>query len=1090
MELGLVQKIDIDEEMQQAYLDYAMSVIVSRALPDARDGLKPVHRRILYAMYDMGLRADSTFKKSARIVGEVMGKYHPHGDMTVYDAMARMAQDFSMRCVLVDGQGNFGSMDGDPPAAMRYTEARLTSAAIEMLRDITKDTVDFDTNFDDTLSEPTVLPAAIPNMLVNGATGIAVGMSTSIPPHNLGEVVDALKYMLSNWAKLDDIGLEDLMHFIQGPDFPTGGLILQDGSEDALATAYGSGRGRMTVQARAHLEEMERGRNRIIVTELPYMTNKSSLIERIATLVRDERVEGIADLRDESDRQGMRIVIELVKTANPEDVLRDLYKYTPMQSTFSLIMLALVDGEPRLLTLKQALRVYLDHRLEIIRRRSEHDLRRAKQRAHILEGLRVALKNLDAVISLIRNAPDADTARSRLMRRFKLSEAQAQAILDMQLRRLASLERKKVELEYKETLELIKELEGLLRSPRKMRQTVADELDEVKSAYGDRRRTQIVHLKEGEEGQSFLTATDLLPESTVWVMASGDGLVARTLEDKLPRQSGYEAPAQVLRVNTRDTLYFVTEDGTTAALPLHAVPEAEKPSEGTPFHKISPLGQNDRLVAMFTLPPKEERAEGWYLMTVSRQGMVKKSEIGELPGPAANTFLVARVNEGDRLGWVQFTDGNSEIMLITASGMAIRFDEDSVRPMGLVAAGVIGMKLAEGDEVVGVATLPNRGEVFMIASDGNAKRVKANQFPTQGRYGQGVVAWKLVGDVKVVGMTIGKGTQRVTLHLDKLAPKVARLDEAPIQGRPARGKNIQDLREDDQVVMLTVPWDSARLVKEAKSSSGRAGGSSRGGQRTRKPTSGTTKKRTTTRKTSPRKTGTTSTTKGTTSRRSRTASKSGTEAGSPASKKSTTSTTRRRRTTSKPTTKTESSSAPKTTASTEAPKSKTRSRKTTPEAGTESEIKVTRRATKGTTQRASKGQTRSASTRSKTGTSQKTTRQPRSGSTTSSRPAAKRSQAKTEAGATSDQKPPEVKAPTGEVKAKTDVGQKSSDPQQLQMGILDDVEVKARPTQSARRTSSATKTAIRPAKGGKIVTRKPSGSKPSRRRTTRKKSGE
>jgi DNA gyrase subunit A len=471
----MVRSIDIDKEMQQAYLDYAMSVIVARALPDARDGLKPVHRRILFSMFDMGLRPESMFKKSARIVGEVMGKYHPHGDQAVYDAMARFAQDFSMRYLLVEGQGNFGSVDGDPPAAMRYTEARLTAASMQMLADIQRDTVNFSPNFDGTLSEPNVLPAALPNLLVNGATGIAVGMSTSIPPHNLGEVIDALRYMLANWDNLDDISVDDLMRFIKGPDFPTGGIIVQaEEDESGLHAAYGAGRGRVTVQAKAHIEEMGRGRNRIIVSELPYMTNKSSLIERIAELVREERLEGIADLRDESDRQGLRIMIELNKAAEPQQVLADLYKLTPMRSTFGIIMLALVDGEPRLLSLKQALRVYIDHRLEVVRRRAEHDLEKARQRAHILEGLRIALKNLDEVIDLIRKAPDVETARIRLMKRFRLSEIQAQSILDMQLRRLAALERKKIEEEYKEVTALIKELESLLRSPKKMRGLVGD----------------------------------------------------------------------------------------------------------------------------------------------------------------------------------------------------------------------------------------------------------------------------------------------------------------------------------------------------------------------------------------------------------------------------------------------------------------------------------------------------------------------------------------------------------------------------------------------------------------------------------------
>jgi len=822
MELGLVRRIDIDAEMQQAYLDYAMSVIVARALPDARDGLKPVHRRILYAMYDMGLRPDSPYKKSARIVGEVLGKYHPHGDMAVYEAMARMAQDFSMRCLLVDGQGNFGSVDGDPPAAMRYTEARLEAPALHMLADIQKDTVDFEPNFDESLNEPTVLPSAIPNLLVNGATGIAVGMSTSVPPHNLGEVVDALKHILQNWERLDDIGLEDLMRFIQGPDFPTGGVILQDGGEDSLSAAYGTGRGRVTVQARAHLEEMERGRNRIIVNELPYMTNKSALIERIAELAREGKLEGLADLRDESDRQGMRIVIELTKTADPEAVLRDLYKHTPMQSTFSIIMLALVEGEPRLLSLKQALRVYLDHRLEIIRRRNLYDLEKARQRAHILEGLRVALKNLDEVIDLIRKAQDVDAARTRLMKRFRLSDLQAQAILDMQLRRLAALERKKIEDEYKELLVLIKELEGLLRSPKKMRQVVSDELQAVKEAYGDRRRTQIVHLEKGDEKKSLLTIVDLAPEKMTWLLVTPEGLLSRTLEDKLPRQSGSEAPAWLLRVNTRDTLYLACEQGETAAVPLLAIPETDNPNDGLPYAKASALTEQQRLAALFTLPPKGERAEDWYVLTVTRQGMVKKTAVSELPGPSANAFTLVKVNEGDKLGWLRLTDGRADVLLVTASGMAIRFSEDEVRPMGMVAAGVMGIKLQAKDEVVGMEVLPQPGEIFMLASDGSAKRVPVAQFPRQGRYGQGVVAWKQPAKAQIVGLAIGRGTMRATLYLSKLAPKMVRLDEAPLRGRAASGSRLPDVRPGEQVLRLTVPWEVERPLAGAKGGDGAA----------------------------------------------------------------------------------------------------------------------------------------------------------------------------------------------------------------------------------------------------------------------------
>ena len=809
MEVGLVRSVDIDREMQQAYLDYAMSVIVARALPDARDGLKPVHRRILFAMHDMGIRIDSSHKKSARIVGEVLGKYHPHGDMAVYDAMARMAQPFSMRCMLVDGQGNFGSVDGDPPAAMRYTEARLAAPAMDMLADIQKNTVDFSDNFDGSLKEPDVLPAAIPNLLVNGSTGIAVGMSTSIPPHNLGEVVDALVFMLDHWDRLDDINVEDLMRFIKGPDFPTGGIIVHTDQEEGMTSAYGSGRGRVTVQARAHIEEMERGRTRIIVTELPYMTNKSSLIERIAELAREERVEGLADLRDESDRQGLRVVIELNKTADPEKVLQDLYSKTSMRSTFGIIMLALVDGEPRMLSLKQALRVYLDHRLLVVRRRAQHDLDKARARAHILEGLRIALKNLDDVIALIRRAPDVETARTRLMKRFRLTEIQAQAILDMALRRLAALERKKIEDEYKEVTALIKELESLLRSPRKMRLVVAGELATVRAAYADRRRTQIVSLKAGESGSATLTQGDLTPQNKVWISVTREGLVSRSLDEKPPRISGREAPYWLVSANTRDTLYLVSEQGDTAALPVHSVPEQETPSQGVPAHKISVLREADRLAAVFTLPRREDRPAGWFVLTATRQGMVKKTTIDEVPGPAARVFPLVKVNEGDRLGWVRLTDGKGDVLLVTTNGMAIRFKEVDVRPMGMAAAGVGGIKLQALDELAGMEILPPQAEVLMVNSQGKAKRVSAAQFPIQGRYGLGVAAWKQTRTTRLVGIAVGGSTTQVTLHLDKLAPKSLRFDEAPAQTRVAAGKSVVDLKAGDSLVDLSITWDIA-----------------------------------------------------------------------------------------------------------------------------------------------------------------------------------------------------------------------------------------------------------------------------------------
>jgi DNA gyrase subunit A len=869
MEVGLVQKIDIDHEMQQAYLDYAMSVIVARALPDARDGLKPVHRRILFAMYDMGMRPDSAYKKSARIVGEVLGKYHPHGDMAVYDAMARMAQDFSMRYQLVDGQGNFGSVDGDPPAAMRYTEARLAKPAMDILADIGKNTVNFNNNFDGTLTEPAVLPSALPNLLVNGATGIAVGMATSIPPHNLGEIVDAMRHLLDRWEDLDEVGIEDLMRFVQGPDFPTGGVIVHSAGEEGLISAYSTGRGRVNIQARAHLEEMERGRSRIIVTELPYMTNKASLIERIAELVREEKLEGITDLRDESDRQGMRIVIELSKTAEPEAVLRDLYKHTPMQTTFSLNMLALVDGEPRLLGLKQAMRVYLEHRLEIVRRRSEHDLERARQRAHILEGLRAALKNLDEVIDIIRKAQDVETARLRLVKRFKLTDIQAQAILDMQLRRLAALERKKIEDEYKELLVLIKELEALLRSPKKMRQVVGDELQIVREAYGDRRRTHIVELKAGQTRATLLTAGELVPEKDIWLVVTADGLISRSHEAGTPRLSGKEAPAWLLKANTRNTLYLLSDGGEAAAVPVHAIPETDNPMEGAPLAKASPLRDSNRLVGLFSVPPKSGQAEngnGGYVITVTAQGMLKKSALSELPGPSANTFTLAKVNEGDRLGWVLLSSGKNELLLATAQGMAIRFSEDEVRPMGLAAAGVMGIKLGVGDFVAGAVLLPQPGDVFLITDSGKAKRVPANHFPRQGRYGLGVQAWKLAPKENLVGLAVGKGTTRAALHTNRLLPKAIRLDEAPLQTRVARGQVIQELKPGDLIIRLTI-------ADEATAASKTGSGTKRGGSQraAAKPKTAAPKTRTITKAAPPAKTR--AKTKTATAAKSRTASK-------------------------------------------------------------------------------------------------------------------------------------------------------------------------------------------------------------------------
>jgi len=803
MEIGLVRKIDIDHEMRQSYLDYAMSVIVARALPDARDGLKPVQRRVLYAMYDMGIRPDSEYKKSARIVGEVLGKYHPHGDMAVYESMARLAQDFSMRYTLVDGQGNFGSVDGDPPAAMRYTEARLAKFSMELLNQIDRDTVNFLRNFDDTLDEPEVLPAAVPNLLVNGASGIAVGMATNIPPHNLNEVVDALSFMLRGWERLDDISITDLMKFIQGPDFPTGGIILQEHDENELLSAYATGRGRVLLRGRVAIEEMGRGRDRFIITELPFLANKSSLIERIAELVRAGHLEGIADLRDESDRHGMRIVIELKQGAEEDKLLRELYQRTPLQTTVGINLLALVDGEPRLLTLKQALKVYLEHRISVVKRRVEFDLAKAKARTHILEGLRIAIKFLDEIIKLIRNSADAEQAKTRLMKKYKLSEVQAQAILDMPLKRLAALERKKLEDEYKEVSALIKDLTALLKSPKKLRQEVEVELQAVKANYGDRRRTQIVSLKKGKAADDLLTITDVTPAETVWVGAMADGIIGRTHNDEMPRVSGRQAPRWLLKANTHQTMYIAARDGRAAAVAVQAIPEVEKFSDGIPLSKLSPFNEDETIKAMFVVPTKNQLPETCYAMTVSRGGMVKKSDIQELPGPSAQLVTLVKVNEGDELGFAFLTQGTDEVLLATRQGMAIRFSEEDVRPMGLVAAGVNGIKLAEEDCIVGAESVRPGEELLLVADNGKGWRIPETEFPRQGRYGAGVTACKLPEGAQLAGMMQGKKSQTGIVHFKEYAARVVKVSDIVAGKRTKVGQELVAVKPDDKVIGLS-----------------------------------------------------------------------------------------------------------------------------------------------------------------------------------------------------------------------------------------------------------------------------------------------
>ena len=815
MEVGLVRQIDIDAEMQQSYLDYAMSVIVARALPDARDGLKPVHRRILYAMHAMGIRPTLEHKKSARIVGEVLGKYHPHGDMAVYEAMVRMAQDFSMRYPLIDGQGNFGSVDGDPPAAMRYTEARLAPLAMDMLLSIDKETVDLTDNFDGTLFEPVVLPTSVPNLLVNGSTGIAVGMATSIPPHNMTEVCNALAFMLDNWSRLEKVSVEDLMQFIQGPDFPTGGIIVHErGEGEGLTAAYATGRGRIVVQAKAHVEDMGRGRARIIVTELPYLTNKSSLIERIAELSRSGDLEGLSDLRDESDRQGLRIVLELAKTAQPEKVLAELYRRTPMQSTFGVNMLALVDGEPRLLSLKQALRVYLEHRLTVIQRRSAFDLARSREHAHILQGYRVALEHLDEVIKLIRAAPDAEQARLRLIKRFKLSDTQTRAILDLPLKRLSALERKKIEEDYRATQARIRELEALLASDKKQRQAILDELDDLKSRFGDRRLTQIYQTKRGRQGRKPLTADDLAPAKDTWVVVTTDGLISRTPTARLPRMAGRSTPALLLGATARDTLYLFDRRGQGCALAVHTLPECDDPKDGNPVAGATPFGPGADLVSGVVLPADRPASTRASLLLATRDGILKKIALEGLPGPSARPFGAINLASGDELGWARLSGGEDHLLLVSRAGAGIRFSEEEIRPTGLAAGGVLGMRLEVDDLLVGVDPTAPKSEVLLVTARGQVKRVDVGQFPLQRRNGKGVRAWKLESGDALVAAGVGSAEDRAVIHLQRSPDRSIAFSDAPRRTRAGRGKALIEVRENDRVISLSVPQARPTVSEE------------------------------------------------------------------------------------------------------------------------------------------------------------------------------------------------------------------------------------------------------------------------------------
>lgn len=804
-----VQRVNIEQEMRDAYLDYAMSVIIARALPDARDGLKPVHRRILYAMYDMGLRSATPYKKSARIVGEVLGKYHPHGDGAVYESMVRMAQDFSLRYMLVDGQGNYGSIDGDGPAAMRYTEARMAEIGEELLVDIGKETVDFIDNFDGSLQEPAVLPSSIPNLLVNGSSGIAVGMSTNIPPHNLAEVCSALIFLLNNWERMEDISVSDLMQYVKGPDFPTGGIVYRhkDGAledeDDTLLVAYATGRGKITVRAKVHIEDMGRGKSRIIVTELPYQTNKTALIERIASLVRDGRLDGLADLRDESDRQGLRLVVELQRGVDAPEVLAKLFKLTPLQDTFSIIMLALVNNEPRVLSLKQVLRVYLEHRLEVIRRRSEFDLARARERAHILEGLLKAIDALDKVIATIRKSPDAETARGNLINLLGISEIQAQAILDMQLRRLAALESQKIQDEYKEKQELIAYLEGLLQSSEQMRQVIAGELNDIRNAYGDRRRTLIAD----STADSANPADLLLPEESTWISMTTAGKLSRGVDNAPPAVGEMtEAPRFILEGTTNQVLYVFTASGQCATIPVQILPQVGDPAEGSAFSSLCGLNASDVVVGVWSLPPG---LEAGYLFFTSLGGQVKRIRLADLPGLTSNVFTVMNVGEDDAVGWVFPTDGVQEVVLTTNEAQAIRFREDDVRPTGLPAGGMRGIKLGGPRGRVVGANIIHEGEyMFTVTEDGIAKISKAEEYPTQGRAGGGVITMRLPKSSReVVASAVGQLEDRVIVLTNRDKPFEVPFKKAPqiIRGRAGGDFVVSKFRKDEYVSALMMP---------------------------------------------------------------------------------------------------------------------------------------------------------------------------------------------------------------------------------------------------------------------------------------------
>jgi DNA gyrase subunit A len=854
---GKIKRADINEQMQTSYLQYSMSVIVSRALPDARDGLKPVQRRILYVMHDTGLRPDAPYRKSARIVGDVLGKYHPHGDQSVYDAMARMAQDFSMRYLLVDGQGNFGSVDGDPPAAMRYTEARLSKPAMHLLNDLEKNTVTFQDNYDGTTQEPTVLPAAMPNLILNGATGIAVGMATNIPPHNMGEIVDATTLMLDRITstrgaakKLQDgvvpeadVDVDELMKHVKGPDFPTGAIAFRYNEKveggDAIKAAYATGRGKIIVQAKAHIEDGTRGRTHIIVTELPYAVNKSALIQRIAELVGDGKISGITDIHDESDRRGMRIVIDVNKNDDPRKVLAQLYKYTAMRGSFGVIMLALVNGEPRILSLKRMLQVFIEHRLVVVRKRSEFDLERARERAHILEGLVKALDIIDKIIKLIRASRDTDTARKGLIGEFKFSEVQAQAILDMPLRRLTQLDRKKLEEELAEKRKLIKFLEDLINNPIKILGVIKDELAELKAQFGDPRRTAIV-MNEAVEvktqtasgtggkasaaaptkgnGKKAAAATDdfplttheLIPDQAVYVVVGANGKIGRVEGAPRVTSSAEVVPAAIVKTSTKELVYVVGSSGKGVVLNVGNLPQEDVTAgAGAALSAISGFPDGDEIAGAFAIDPgsvTKDSEGGPYMVCSTSNGQIKRSAASVLPRAPGQAFTAQIVND-DTCVAVRLTQGTEDLMLFTQLGMAIRFKQEDVRPMGLAAAGVVGIKLKEGDIVMamGIADESSKElDIVLGTTDGKAKRVAFKEYPVQGRAGQGVITAKLVKDATVADAVIATAEDTIVYVTFKNNAKSLKAKNLTRRGRPAAGDDAIAISGSDRLMRMVV----------------------------------------------------------------------------------------------------------------------------------------------------------------------------------------------------------------------------------------------------------------------------------------------